>query len=141
MSLPAILLPSVIEIGKQLIERLVPDKAKRAEAEIELQKLLIENRKEIIDATTASDAGQVSVNVEEAKSDNLFKSGWRPSVGWVCTAGLAYQFLLRPIGTWFSVAYGAGEFPALELGDLLTLLFGLLGLGTLRTIDKKNGVA
>jgi hypothetical protein len=30
---------------------------------------------------------------------------------------------------------------ALDVGTLLTLLFGMLGLGGMRTVEKMNGVA
>lgn len=144
MAVPAFLLPTVIEIGKELIERLVPDKNKRAEAQAELNKLILEKRKEILDATKSSDAGQVSINVEEAKATDLFRAGWRPFVGWVCGFAVAYQFLARPLLTWLSPVLldmsVISTPPSLDMADLIFLLGGMLGLGTLRTIEKKSGV-
>jgi hypothetical protein len=83
--------------------------------------------------------GQMAINLEEAKSDNLFKSGWRPAVGWVCVIGLLYTYLFQPLLAWYGTAKGWGVPPQLDLGDLIVLLGGLLGLGTLRTTEKLKG--
>ena len=73
--------------------------------------------------------GQLEVNKVEAANANLFVSGWRPFVGWVCGLGLAYSV----IGPAFSL-------PVANLETLLTVLFGMLGLGGLRTFEKVKGL-
>jgi len=65
-----------------------------------------------------------------------FASCWRPCVGWICAAGLAYQLLVFPI----LVAF-LPKIQALDLGTLVTLLGGLLGFGGLRTFEKLRSVA
>jgi Holin of 3TMs, for gene-transfer release len=79
------------------------------------------------------DVAQTAVNEEEAKSNSFFTRGWRPMCGWVCTFALVFNYMCAPI---IKIFYPA--FPSLDLGELITLLFGMLGLGTLRTIDKKK---
>jgi hypothetical protein len=85
----------------------------------------------------------------EAASSNLFVSGWRPAVGWVGVAGLAYQFLGYPLMQW-AWAFGQGVDlipqglsapPDLEVEQLMTLLAGLLGFGGMRSLEKYRGVA
>jgi hypothetical protein len=76
---------------------------------------------------------QNDINLIEAQSDSFFKSGWRPAVGWMCTIGMGIQYLLFPIlGLFMKV-------PAVDFSDLIALLIGLLGMGGLRTLDKKFG--
>ena len=76
----------------------------------------------------------------EASSTNWFIAGWRPAAAWTCVAGLAYQFLAFPGLVWACVNFGWTSPPALDMGTLNTLLFGMLGLTTARTAEKIKGV-
>lgn len=86
--------------------------------------------------------GQLEVNKVEAASSSLFTSGWRPFCGWTGGAALAFQFLIAPLLTWLTMLVGHPViFPVLDTGPLTTILVGMLGLGSLRTYEKLNGVA
>jgi len=93
--------------------------------------------------------GQTAINMEEAKSDSLFKSGWRPAVGWVCVAGLAFTFVVKPLLPWmvqvgcliFGYVSVLPPMPDIPMADLVILLGGMLGLGGMRTFEKLRGVA
>ncbi len=84
--------------------------------------------------------GQMEVNKAEAANDNLFVSGWRPMVGWVCAAAFAWQYLLEPILTYIIVVAGhpAPVFPVLDWATMSTVLFGMLGIGAMRSYDKST---
>ncbi len=85
---------------------------------------------------------QSNVNLQEAKHKSLFVSGWRPSIGWIGSLAIAYSFIIQPFLILILRANGVTiELPTIELGPLMTLITGILGLGAMRTIDKKNGVA
>lgn len=84
---------------------------------------------------------QIDVNKEEAKSSNLFVAGWRPASGWICNVGLLYTFVLNPLLTWLSQNFGILPPPGISFDALYVLLGSLLGVGTLRTVDKVKGVA
>jgi hypothetical protein len=97
---------------------------------------------------TAQMQGQVDLLKIDQASPSIFKSGWRPTVGWVCAAGLAYTFLLQPILPWGLAViptFWGGEartippLPALEMDVLMTMLTGMLGLGGMRTFEKVRG--
>jgi hypothetical protein len=90
----------------------------------------------------AAMAGQLAINKEEAANPNVFVSGWRPFIGWVCGSGFAIQFVIGPMAEWGSALYGNPvKFPQMDVGTMMPLLLGMLGLGTLRTAEKINGVA
>lgn len=117
------MLSAILSLGEKVIDKLFPDPVKKAEAMLKLQELEQAGELKAIEM-------QMEVNKLEAANANLFISGWRPFVGWVCGLGLASAFVF-PI---FGVAA-----PSLEV--LLPILLGMLGLGGLRTYEKLNKVA
>ena len=82
---------------------------------------------------------QNTVNLEEAKSERVFVSGGRPFVIWVGGIAFAYSTILEPIMRFFATLYGyKGGFPVLNTDLTLQILMGLLGLGVMRSVDKKT---
>jgi hypothetical protein len=80
---------------------------------------------------------QISVNLEEAKSEHLFVAGWRPACGWVCAASFAYAAILEPLMSWSARLYGStAVFPKLDTTITMYVLGGMLGIGILRSVDK-----
>ena len=101
------------------------------------QKLEHELRSELHRANMA----QIKVNKEEAKHRTVFVAGWRPFTGWVCATALAYHFIIEPVLVFFLSWYGVQiQLPQFDMGSLLTILLGMLGLGGLRTYEKKHGL-
>ena len=41
----------------------------------------------------ATDLAQIEVNKVEAASSSVFVAGWRPAIGWIGAAALAYQLV------------------------------------------------
>ena len=85
---------------------------------------------------------QIEVNKAEASSGSVFKGGWRPFIGWVCGFAFAYHFILQPI-LLFGIAVAGVSFPplpAFDMSQMMPVLLGMLGLGGLRTYEKKTGV-
>ncbi|POZ62301.1 3TM-type holin [Chromobacterium alticapitis] len=111
----------------QLSARLEQDARQREEMRQELLRLL-----QAEEALPRRPDTELPAAAGDARSAGLFESGWRPYCGWVCGAGLSYQFLLRPVLNGLAL----GQFPPLEVDTLMTLLFGMLGLGVYRTIEK-----
>lgn len=132
---------AVLDIGGKLIDRLWPDPTQAAQAKLELYKAqqagVFKEQEQIFELAK----GQIDVNKVEASNSSFFVAGWRPAVGWTCVAGLGYSFFGFPILSWASVNFGFTAPPALDMGTLLTLLLGMLGLGGLRTKEKIEGVA
>jgi|TARA_R110002074_G_scaffold6016_1_gene28430 hypothetical protein len=80
---------------------------------------------------------QIEVNKIESGSSSLFKSGWRPFVGWTCGVALCYHFVLQPFLTFVLFSIGKPmELPVFDMSTLTTVLFGMLGLGGMRSFEK-----
>ena len=128
-------LAAILDLGNTLIQRVFPDPAAANTAKLELMKL--QQTGELAQMT-----GQLEINKTEAASSSLFVAGWRPAIGWVCAAALAYQYVFKPLMTWL---LGAAHIvvPAMPGLDehLWELMLGMLGMGGLRTFEKVQGVA
>ena len=136
-----LLLSGLFDLGKGLIDRLWPDPAQKAAAQMELLKMQQSGDLAQLAADTDLAKLQIQTNIEEAKSTNWFVAGWRPAIGWVCGAGLAYAALIEPFArfaakVWFGYT---GDFPAIDTDLTLQVMMGMLGLGAMRSIEKVNG--
>lgn len=137
--LVAALVPKLAEeaagaVSTVLRRFLPPEKMSEAERSVidrEIRNELLQRDFRSLDAAVQLAQQQTDVNKIEAASANLFVSGWRPFVGWVCGFGLAFQFIGASI---FSL-------PTADVSQLTVLLAGMLGLGTLRTAEKIKGVS
>ena len=120
-----------IAAGLKILDKFIPDPQARQNAEHELRSSL-----------QLWDKGQTDVNAVEAANANVFVSGWRPFIGWVCGAALAYQYVVSPLLVWVatSLHIQLAAPPKLD-GTLWELVFALLGMGGLRTYEKVRGVA
>lgn len=107
-----------------------PDK----KAEIEAKLLELENQ---------TMNAQAAINLEEAKSEKWWVAGWRPFIGWICGASLAYAAILCPLMTWVAqVCFGyTGKFPQLDTSITASTLTAMLGIGIMRSYDKKQAPA
>ena len=133
-----LLISGLFSAAQSLIERFFPDPEKQAEAQRAL--LQMQQNGELAQLAAETDLAklQLQVNVEEAKSTNWFVAGWRPGIGWVCGAGLAYASLIEPFARFIAkVWFGyTGEFPVISTDLTLQILMGMLGLGAMRSVEK-----
>lgn len=127
----AMILPVLGPILETVLKRVIPDPEARNKAIAELYASL-----------QTSDLAQMEVNKAEAQSGSLFVGGWRPSIGWVCSIALFYQFVFSPIAVWigFLVGHPIPKPPTLD-EHLWELMFGMMGMGALRSFEKLKGVA
>jgi dienelactone hydrolase len=129
-----LILAPILEVGKSLIDRFFPDPAEKAKAEMDMMLLLqTQDLQRVI--------AQLEVNAKEAASPHLFVSGWRPAVGWCCGAGFLWATIGQPVFSWVAVAKGWPAPPQIDTEVLLYVLGGMLGLGSLRSIEKVKGAA
>lgn len=118
----------VADLAKTAIQAIWPDKTEQEKAQLAAAVALVQ--------------GQMDINKTEAANPSLFVSGWRPFIGWVCGGGCAWNWIGLPVAKAVMVYFDhpLNISPA-ELGEMMPLLLGMLGLGGLRTVEKINKVA
>ena len=121
---------SIIGVAGKVLDKFVEDKDLKTKLDFEL-------RKAYADANLA----QIDVNKEQAKHPSLFVAGARPSIMWICAFGLGWQFVFQPIALWYLAFTGnVMTLPVIPTEGLMSLTLALLGLGGMRTFEKKTGV-
>lgn len=125
------MIAALLPIIGSVLDKVIPDTAAREQAKSDMEKALVEN-------ANAINLAILEVNKAEAQHRSLFVAGWRPFVGWSCGIAFFWHFVGAPIAT-FILAYAgidAPPLPTFDMGSLLTVLMGMLGLGGLRTFEK-----
>jgi hypothetical protein len=134
--------PTLIPLLGGLMDKLFPDPTAAAAAKLQVMQMAQTGELAQLDADLRMATGQMDINKVEAASASLLVSGWRPAIGWICGAGCAWNWVGLPVASFVLTALGhqVSIAPA-DLGEMMPLLFGLLGLGGLRSLEKIKGVA
>ena len=109
-----------------LLDKFIPDAAQKAKLAHDIATMSEKHAQEIALA-------QIKVNEAEAKG-NWFQSSWRPATAWVCVLGFLVNFLVSPICAGFGIII-----PQADTATMLPVLMGMLGLGTMRTVERLKG--
>lgn len=119
-----------------ILDKIIPDKNARAQAKEALENMEAQGELELL-------KGQLTVNSNEATHSSVFVAGWRPAVGWVCAFIFGYHYLLYPLLVLILTVNGVDlkGVPAFDSNSIWPVLSGMLGLGGMRTYEKKQGVA
>ena len=128
-----LLLGPLFEIGKSLIDRFLPDPAAKAAAELELVKMAA-------DGDMKQMLAQLEINAKEAQNPSLFVAGGRPLFMWIGGFGFGYATIIQPFLAWVALIKGWPAPPDVNVDLLWVVITGLLGIGTLRTVEKAKGV-
>lgn len=130
---PLVLGP-LLEVGKTLLDRFVPDPEAKRQAEAEFLRMAMDGElKQVI--------AQLEINAREAQHPSIWVAGWRPGAGWVGVAGFGYAVFLQPMLTWAATINGWPAPPTIDTDLLWVVLSGMLGIGGLRTYEKAKRVA
>lgn len=125
---------ALIEPLTGLISEFIEDKDKANELAFKAANLAGDRAHEV-------QIAQIGVNKQEAAHKSPFVAGWRPSIGWVCSASLAFNYLVVPVSNAVLTHFGAATITPLPNEEMMPVLYGLLGLGAYRTFEKVKGVA
>ncbi len=131
------LIPGVSGVINKVLS-LIPDPNERARTEAALQ--AAEQSAEMQQALVIIQ-GQIDIDKIEAASGSLFQAGARPGILWICAAGLGWQYILSPLISTVQALYHGTPPPVVDMSGLFPLLFGMLGLGAMRSFERVNGVA
>ena len=136
-------LGALFDFGGKLIDRLIPDPAQKLEAQKQLMELAMSKELAVMANDTALIKAQTDINLEQAKSPNLFIAGPRPALMWVGVAGVGLQWFLIPVVSAVLSAFGKPIIPPIEMDpNLILMLGGLMGLNIgFRSWEKAKGVA
>ena len=116
------------DLASTVISKIWPDKSEAEKQQLAAAVTLVQ--------------GQLDINKVEAANPSVFVSGWRPFVGWVCGSACAWNWIGLPIVKLGLMVWGHPiDLSPANLSEMMPLLLGLLGMGTLRTVEKINGVA
>ena len=117
-----------------LLEKVVPDKNQAAKLAHEIATMSERHHQELMKS-------QLEVNKVEAAHSSIFISGWRPAVGWCCVFGMMGNYMVIPF-TNFVLALLEIDVtvPLIDTATMMPVLMGMLGLGAMRTYEKKSGV-
>jgi len=128
------LISSVLPLVGDVVKRFLPeDKEERARAEREIEAQLMKHLSSI-------DIAQLEINRAESLHRSVWVAGWRPFTGWSCGIALAYSYVLQPILVFIMAQTGTlVTLPTMNLGEMMPVLMGMLGLGGLRTYEKYKG--
>lgn len=134
-------LGSVFDFASKIIDKIFPDQNAANAAKLKMLELQQAGEFKEMEQVFELAKGQLAINLEEAKQPGIFTK-WRTGLGWVCVLAYAFNYLVLPLANWIVLFWNpmAPSIVALETGELTTLLFGMLGLGTLKTVEKVKQV-
>jgi hypothetical protein len=126
----------------EIVGKVIPDPQAKAEMQLKILQLQQAGEFKQLETELAVALGQVEINKVEAGSESLFKSGWRPAVGWTCALAFACKFIGGPF--LFVLAQFIPDMkpivlPPIDMTEMLPILVGMLGLGAYRTYEKVKG--
>ena len=128
------MLQSLIGPVTGLLDKFIEDKDQKSRLAHEVATMAQNHAQELAKA-------QLEVNKVEAAHKSLFVSGWRPAVGWVCVLGMFGNFITIPFSNFVLALFGLNiVIPLVPLETMMPVLMGMLGLGAMRTYEKKNNV-
>jgi len=134
---------NIIDGATKIINKAIVDKDKQLEMANELQKLAVAAEQEVLRLEHEEKMGQVEINKMEAASNDSYVRRARPTTLWICNIGLAYTFLIYPLGCWALKIWAPTiePPPMIDAEYLMILLGGLLGFGGYRTYEKIKKVS
>ena len=106
-----------------LLDKFVEDKDQKAKLAHEIATMSERHAQELALA-------QIEVLKADAQG-TWFQSSWRPLIGWISGLSLGINYMVAPICAGFGITI-----PQADMSVMMPLMFGMLGIGGMRSFDK-----
>jgi hypothetical protein len=120
------------EIGDS-VDKIFTSDEERLELKNEFSKAELGFEAKYMDLVSKQNIAQTEVNKVEASSGAFFQSGWRPAIGWIGVAALAYKFVIYPLLLWMPNIAPPNP---IDSDILFSMVTGMLGIAGMRSFDK-----
>ena len=117
------MIASLLPVASKLLGKFIEDKDTKNKLAHEIATMAEKHGQELALA-------QIEVLKEDAKG-NWFQSSWRPLIGWISGLSLGINYMVAPICAGFGVTI-----PQADMSVMMPLMFGMLGIGGMRSFDK-----
>ena len=88
---------------------------------------------------------QSDINLADSQSkaggiSGMLQRSWRPLIGMSCALAIFWEFVAKQFLMFLiaSFSWETAPLPQLDMGTLMPLVMSLLGMGALRSYEKKN---
>lgn len=135
-------LTAALDLGKDVINKIWPDPAQRAEQLFKLKELEQKGDLAEIQAHVGLMMAQLDINKAEASHPSMFVAGWRPGLGWLCVIAIGYNYVIYSMLQWALVLSGSDIVAPnqIDMTELWPLILGMLGISVSRSWEKRAGV-
>lgn len=125
----------------KLLDKIIPDADKRQDAKVRLAELASTSDNSLLEIARNAMQSMNDLNMVDAKSEDKYRTRWRPTIGWICVFGLGWEFIARPFAMTVAIFFEVdqGLIPSLDMSAIMALVTTLLGMGSLRTYEKIKG--
>ena len=138
------MIPLVLPLIDKALDLIFPDKTEADKAKARLAGMAMQGELKELDHEFELAKAQILVNQTEAEHSDIFVSGWRPAVGWICAGAFAWAYILRDffilLASFTGSPIDAELLPKPDLSEMLPILIGMLGLGGMRSVERINRV-
>jgi hypothetical protein len=117
------MIASLLPVASKLLGKFIEDKDTKNKLAHEIATMAEKHGQELALA-------QIEVLKEDAKG-NWFQSSWRPLIGWISGLSLGINYMVAPICAGFGITI-----PQADMSVMMPLMFGMLGIGGMRSFDK-----
>jgi hypothetical protein len=133
----------MVPVFAKLLERVLPDKAATEAAKLELMRLVQTGDLAQLNADLEIQKANLQINLADAQSGSNYRGGWRPMLGWICGAALAWDWVIKQVflTVWTLTDHIAPVLPTLSMEQIMGLISCLLGLSGMRTFERIKGKA
>lgn len=133
-------LVALLPFARELVNKIWPDPAQQAEAQLRLATLEQNGQLAALAAETDLLKGQLAINAAEAARARTWIT-WREGFGWMCVLTVGFKFIGGPSLFMLAQVFDLKiVLPNIETSELWLPMMGMLGLGTPDIINAVRGI-